>query len=268
MPGRSCAATRASAEIVYEHDARRARRLAVPLSRAAAVSASTRTSFYDPHRARESRGPGSAGRHRPASVLRPRARLPRSPAAPRSCGAPMPRSCRSNASPCRRNGISRSGRRPDSVTLDNCFDGWDGRATIAWPTPRAAARPRSVRAVSPSRDLHAGRPALLLRRAGEPRQRPGGLGTARRRGHAGGRSRLPTFQPVREEPCLSSRSIPASRAAACSSRAAARASAPRSSSIFAAQGAKVGLRRHQRAGFEGGRGQDRRAVPEMRHHAT
>jgi aldose 1-epimerase len=26
------------------------------------------------------------------------------------------------------------GRRPDSVFLDNCFDGWDGRASIAWPT--------------------------------------------------------------------------------------------------------------------------------------
>lgn len=25
------------------------------------------------------------------------------------------------------------GRRPDSVFLDNCFDGWDGRAAIAWP---------------------------------------------------------------------------------------------------------------------------------------
>jgi aldose 1-epimerase len=25
------------------------------------------------------------------------------------------------------------GRRPDSVFLDNCFDGWDGRASIAWP---------------------------------------------------------------------------------------------------------------------------------------
>jgi len=28
------------------------------------------------------------------------------------------------------------GRRPDSVALDNCFDGWDGRATIAWPQRR------------------------------------------------------------------------------------------------------------------------------------
>jgi aldose 1-epimerase len=26
-----------------------------------------------------------------------------------------------------------AGRRVNSVTLDNCFDGWDGRATIAWP---------------------------------------------------------------------------------------------------------------------------------------
>jgi aldose 1-epimerase len=26
-----------------------------------------------------------------------------------------------------------AGRRPDSVALDNCFDGWDGRALIAWP---------------------------------------------------------------------------------------------------------------------------------------
>ena len=26
-----------------------------------------------------------------------------------------------------------AGRRVDSVTLDNCFDGWDGRATIFWP---------------------------------------------------------------------------------------------------------------------------------------
>jgi aldose 1-epimerase len=28
------------------------------------------------------------------------------------------------------------GRRPDSVMLDNCFDGWDGRASIAWPARR------------------------------------------------------------------------------------------------------------------------------------
>ena len=30
----------------------------------------------------------------------------------------------------------RAGRRVDSVTLDNCFDGWDGRAAIAWPQRR------------------------------------------------------------------------------------------------------------------------------------
>jgi len=29
-----------------------------------------------------------------------------------------------------------AGRRPDSVALDNCFDGWDGRATIVWPLRR------------------------------------------------------------------------------------------------------------------------------------
>jgi len=29
-----------------------------------------------------------------------------------------------------------AGRRPDSVALDNCFDGWDGRAAIAWPSRR------------------------------------------------------------------------------------------------------------------------------------
>jgi len=28
------------------------------------------------------------------------------------------------------------GRKPDSVMLDNCFDGWDGRASIAWPAKR------------------------------------------------------------------------------------------------------------------------------------
>ncbi|MBS0524437.1 MAG: aldose 1-epimerase [Proteobacteria bacterium] len=28
------------------------------------------------------------------------------------------------------------GRRPDTVLLDNCFDGWDGRASIAWPSRR------------------------------------------------------------------------------------------------------------------------------------
>lgn len=28
------------------------------------------------------------------------------------------------------------GRRVDEVALDNCFDGWDGRATIAWPGKR------------------------------------------------------------------------------------------------------------------------------------
>jgi aldose 1-epimerase len=38
------------------------------------------------------------------------------------------------------------GRRVDEVALDNCFDGWDGRATIAWPGKRlrldlAAAAP-------------------------------------------------------------------------------------------------------------------------------
>jgi aldose 1-epimerase len=29
-----------------------------------------------------------------------------------------------------------AGRQPDSVALDTCFDGWDGRATIAWPSRR------------------------------------------------------------------------------------------------------------------------------------
>jgi aldose 1-epimerase len=29
-----------------------------------------------------------------------------------------------------------AGRRPDSVALDNCFDGWDGHATLAWPARR------------------------------------------------------------------------------------------------------------------------------------
>jgi aldose 1-epimerase len=29
-----------------------------------------------------------------------------------------------------------AGRSPDSVALDNCFDGWDGRAMIAWPARR------------------------------------------------------------------------------------------------------------------------------------
>jgi aldose 1-epimerase len=28
------------------------------------------------------------------------------------------------------------GRTPDSVMLDNCFDGWDGHASIAWPAKR------------------------------------------------------------------------------------------------------------------------------------
>ena len=66
------------------------------------------------------------------------------------------------------------GRRPDSVFLDNCFDGWDGRAIDRLAEKTTAARPRSDRAVSPCRDLHAGRPALLLHRAGQPCQRPGG----------------------------------------------------------------------------------------------
>jgi aldose 1-epimerase len=30
----------------------------------------------------------------------------------------------------------RAGRRVDSVTLDNCFDGWDGGAAIVWPQHR------------------------------------------------------------------------------------------------------------------------------------
>lgn len=29
-----------------------------------------------------------------------------------------------------------AGRRPNGVALDNCFDGWDGHATIAWPARR------------------------------------------------------------------------------------------------------------------------------------
>jgi aldose 1-epimerase len=29
-----------------------------------------------------------------------------------------------------------AGRRVDGVTLDNCFDGWDGRASIVWPQRR------------------------------------------------------------------------------------------------------------------------------------
>ncbi len=29
-----------------------------------------------------------------------------------------------------------AGRRPDDVALDNCFDGWDGHATIVWPARR------------------------------------------------------------------------------------------------------------------------------------
>jgi aldose 1-epimerase len=43
-----------------------------------------------------------------------------------------------------------AGRRPDSIALDNCFDGWDGRATIAWPSRRLRL---DVEASTPFRHL-------------------------------------------------------------------------------------------------------------------
>ena len=43
-----------------------------------------------------------------------------------------------------------AGRRPDSVALDNCFDGWDGHATIAWPARRLRL---DVEASTPFRHL-------------------------------------------------------------------------------------------------------------------
>jgi aldose 1-epimerase len=45
----------------------------------------------------------------------------------------MPRSCRSSASPVPAAWDLAKGRRVDDVVLDNCFDGWDGRATLSWP---------------------------------------------------------------------------------------------------------------------------------------
>jgi aldose 1-epimerase len=42
------------------------------------------------------------------------------------------------------------GRTPDSVMLDNCFDGWDGRASIVWPTRRLRL---DIEATEPFRHL-------------------------------------------------------------------------------------------------------------------
>ena len=41
-------------------------------------------------------------------------------------------------------------RRVDAVPLDNCFDGWDGRATIVWPRRRLGLR---LEATEPFRHL-------------------------------------------------------------------------------------------------------------------
>ncbi len=43
-----------------------------------------------------------------------------------------------------------NGRKPDSVMLDNCFDGWDGRASIVWPTRRLRL---DIEATEPFRHL-------------------------------------------------------------------------------------------------------------------
>jgi aldose 1-epimerase len=42
------------------------------------------------------------------------------------------------------------GRKPDSVLLDNCFDGWDGRASIVWPAKRLRL---DIEATEPFRHL-------------------------------------------------------------------------------------------------------------------
>jgi aldose 1-epimerase len=141
----------ASAEIAYLHErAGKSRRLAVPLSRPAVVPAGRRPAD-DPDFPREPRGSARAGRHRAASVLLAATPTPNSPAARRRSGAPM----RGAAGRAHRRAAGLGfQRRPqvNSVTLDNCFDGWDGRAAIVWPRVACGSISRRP-AVPPSRDL-------------------------------------------------------------------------------------------------------------------
>ena len=201
------AATGSSAELVHEHDAREG--LAVPLSGTASRSVSTRTGLDRASwRSRISKSRRRAGRARPASLLRARRRH-------RACLSrgrhvvwattevlPMERV----AVPAEWD-FARS-RRVDDAGLDNCFEGWDGRAVIAWPRPRPAARAAGRPAVPPCRDLHPGEPAILLCRAREPRQRQGWPRPGLRRVLRLPAKSLSAFQPC-EDPCLLSPPIPA-----------------------------------------------------------
>ena len=136
--------------------------------------------------------------------------------------------------------------------------------TIVWPQHRPAARPRGDGAVPPSRDLRPARPIVLLRRAGEPRQRAGGSGAART-----GRHRWPARSSFVSPTCEGSMpefasypSLKGRSRVRLGRRLGHRRLDRRALRRARRQGR---LRRHQRAGLEGDRRQDRRAVPEMRH---
>ena len=161
--------------------------------------------------------------------------------------------------------FSRS-RNVNEVTLDNCFDGWDGRATIGWPQPEAAARSRGVADLPPSRDLRAARPAVLLRRAGEPRQRPGRPHAARCREHARRRDRL-SFRTgnCEETPCLSFAFYPSLKGRSVFVSGGGSGIGASIVEHFAAQGAKVGFVDINEPASTEVAEEDRRAVPEMRH---
>ena len=254
------AATATSAEIVYEHERAARRRLAVPLSRPPVLS-SRRRPADDRHLAREPRGPARAGRHRAASVLRARrrhrARLPH----PGRSGAPTPRCCRSERIAVPPDWDFARSRKVDEVTLDNCFDGWDGRATIVLAAGRRLRL--DLEATAPFRHLviyvPPGQPYFCVEPVSHANGRVGlaPLGAGR---DAGRRGRPPSLQPVRATmPELRFLSQPQGPRRLRLGRRLGHRRLDRRA--FRRAGRQGGLRRYRRAGVEGARRQDRGGRP-------
>ena len=142
-------------------------------------------------------------------------------------------------------------RKVDEVTLDNGFEGWDGRATIVWPSVGfvSSSRRRRHSAISSSTFRPASRYFCV-----EPVSHATGrsVDAARGRRDAGRRGHLPSLQSVRN-PCrlrfLSQPQRP--RRLRLGRRLGHRRLDRRA---FRRAGRQGGLRRHRRAGLEGGRG--------------
>ena len=175
----------------------------------------------------------------------------------------MPKCCRSNASLCRRNGTSLPGRKVDSVVLDNCFDGWDGRAAITWPKRRLqlaleASQPfrHLVIYVPPGRDFFCVEPVSHAN--GLVGLRPLGPGAT-----LAGEIVFHVSQSVRGHACVCFLSKPEGPQRFHLRRRLGHRRLDRRA--FRGAGRQGRLRRHRRAGLQGAGRQDRRALHQMRY---